>query len=399
MFQKSYLFPFLNVEENIGFGLKMQGAAPSAIQAEVKRMLNLIGLQGSRSARWVNFRAEKVSRVALARALVTNPKLLMLDEPLSSLDTSVRMNLQAAIREIQRELGITTIFVTHDLSEAMAMSDRMAILLDGEVTAYDKPDVLFHRPPCVRSAKFVGVDLFLEGESGNGWLDRRRMWAESNSTNESKVGRSVFAIRPEHIRIQKEARKNSLAGVVQSCLFRGEALELQVRLGSVTTRARLPMPAPMFAHGENVFVHLPAEHLFEVAHEAARTFACRRETFYDAFGARQDGAGYYEDVTLAELTRFAKFESGTSIAEFGCGTGRFAAEMLRVNNASYWGCDVSATMVQLSRTRLAEFGGRVTLWKSSGETKIPLQDESCDHFISNYVLDILSAREIEASVG
>jgi ubiquinone/menaquinone biosynthesis C-methylase UbiE len=123
------------------------------------------------------------------------------------------------------------------------------------------------------------------------------------------------------------------------------------------------------------------------------------ETFYDAFGARQDGAGYYEDVTLAELTRFAKFESGTSIAEFGCGTGRFAAEMLRVNNASYWGCDVSATMVQLSRTRMAEFGRRVTLWKSSGETKLPLQDESCDHFISTYVLDILSAQEIEAVLG
>lgn len=118
------------------------------------------------------------------------------------------------------------------------------------------------------------------------------------------------------------------------------------------------------------------------------------EIFYDAFGARQDGAGYYEDVTLAELTRFANFEAAASIAEFGCGTGRFAAEMLRVNNASYWGCDISATMIQLSRSRLAEFGERVTLWKSSGETKLPLQDESCDRFVSNYVLDILSADEI-----
>lgn len=83
--------------------------------------------------------------------------------------------------------------------------------------------------------------------------------------DELKVGRSLFAIRPEHIRIQKEEKENSLAGVVQSCLFRGEALEVQVRLGSVTTRARLPMPAPSFTHGERVFVQLPAEHLFEVA--------------------------------------------------------------------------------------------------------------------------------------
>jgi ABC-type Fe3+/spermidine/putrescine transport system ATPase subunit len=264
MFQKSYLFPFLNVEENIGFGLKMQGVSSETIQAEVKRMLKLIGLPGIEKRKVGQLSGGEGQRVALARALVTNPKLLMLDEPLSSLDTSVRMNLQAAIREIQRELGITTIFVTHDLSEAMAMSDRMAILLDGEVTAYDKPETLFHRPPCVRSAKFVGVDLFLEGESGNGWLEATDV-GRVRLKDESKVGRSVFAIRPEHIRIQKEETENSLRGVVQSCLFRGEALELLVRIGNVTTRVRLPMPAPMFMHGEHVFVQLPAEHLFEVA--------------------------------------------------------------------------------------------------------------------------------------
>jgi ABC-type Fe3+/spermidine/putrescine transport system ATPase subunit len=264
MFQKSYLFPFLNVEENIGFGLKMQGVSAEMIQTEVKRMLNLIGLPGIEKRKVGQLSGGEGQRVALARALVTQPKLLMLDEPLSSLDTSVRLNLQAAIREIQRELGITTIFVTHDLSEAMAMSDRMAILLDGKVTAYDKPDVLFHHPPCVRSARFVGVDLFLEGESSGGWLEAADV-GRVRLKDESKVGRSVFAIRPEHIRIQKEEKENSLMGVVQSCLFRGEALEVLVRIGNVTTRTRLPMPAPMFTHGENVFVQLPAEHLFEVA--------------------------------------------------------------------------------------------------------------------------------------
>lgn len=120
------------------------------------------------------------------------------------------------------------------------------------------------------------------------------------------------------------------------------------------------------------------------------------EKFYDALGAKQDGAGYYEDVTLAELTRFANFESATSIVEFGCGTGRFAEEMLRVNNASYWGCDVSATMIQLSRKRLAKFGERVALVKTSGDVSLPLPDNSADRFVSNYVLDILSADEIEA---
>jgi len=120
------------------------------------------------------------------------------------------------------------------------------------------------------------------------------------------------------------------------------------------------------------------------------------EKFYDAFGTGQDKQGYYEDVTLAELTRHAKFEDAKAIAEFGCGTGHFAEGILRSSNASYWGCDVSGTMIELSRKRLTAFGERVTLWKSSGETTLPLPDEACDRFVSNYVLDILSAEEIEA---
>jgi putative spermidine/putrescine transport system ATP-binding protein len=263
MFQKSYLFPFLNVEDNIGFGLKVQGASSETIRREVRRMLDLIGLPGIEKRKVGQLSGGEGQRVALARALVTNPKLFLLDEPLSSLDTSVRLNLQEAIRNIQHELGITTIFVTHDLGEAMAMSDRMAILLNGRVTAYDKPNVLFQNPPCVNSAKFVGVDLFLEGVAGNGWLEAADV-GRVKIQDESKVGRSMYAIRPEHIRLQKEKKGNSLAGEVISCLYRGESLEYKLRIGSVTTHARLPMPAPMFAHGEQVYVSLPAEHLFEV---------------------------------------------------------------------------------------------------------------------------------------
>jgi ABC-type Fe3+/spermidine/putrescine transport system ATPase subunit len=262
MFQKSYLFPFLNVEENIGFGLKMQGVSSATIRSEVKRMLNLIGLPEIEKRKPGELSGGEGQRVALARALVTNPKALMLDEPLNSLDTAVRMNLQETIRDIQHELGVTTIFVTHDLSEAMAISDRMAILLDGKVIAYDKPNRLFHHPPSIASAKFVGVNLFLEGQAGNGWLEAAI--GRVRICDEEKVGWSVFAIRPEHIRIQKERSENSLAGEVQSCLYRGEALEYQLRVGDIVTRARLPMPVAMLEPGEHVFVQLPPEHLFEV---------------------------------------------------------------------------------------------------------------------------------------
>ena len=252
MFQKSYLFPFLNVEDNIGFGLKVQGASAETIRGEVKRMLNLIGLPGIERRKPGQLSGGEAQRVALARALVTNPKLLLLDEPLSSLDTSVRLNLQEAIRSIQRELGVTTIFVTHDLGEAMAMSDRMALLLNGEIVALDKPENLFHRPRSLAAARFMGVSTFLNG-------DQLPVKCEASS-----LSQKLFAIRPEHIRVQKEACKNSMQGVVSDCVFRGEYIEYQVDVNDVTVRVRMPMPAPMFPHGEQVFVNFQSEHLFEV---------------------------------------------------------------------------------------------------------------------------------------
>ncbi len=253
MFQKSYLFPFLSVEENIGFGLKVQGVSSETIRAEVKRMLNLIGLPCIERRKPGQLSGGEGQRVALARALVTNPKLLLLDEPLSSLDTSVRMNLQEVIRNIQRELGVTTIFVTHDLGEAMAMSDRMALLLNGEIVALDKPENLFHRPRSLAAARFMGVSTFLNG-------DQLPVKNEAGFSSQK-----LFAIRPEHIRVQKEACKNSMQGRVSDCVFRGEYVEYQVTVRDMTVRARMTMPAPMFPHGEQVHVKFPEEHLFEVA--------------------------------------------------------------------------------------------------------------------------------------
>ncbi len=261
MFQKSYLFPFLNVEENISFGLKVKGLPAYAIRAEVKRMLELISLPGIEKRKPGQLSGGEGQRVALARALVTRPKLLLLDEPLSSLDTSVRLNLQEAIRSIQRELGVTTIFVTHDLGEAMAMSDRVALLLNGEIVAADVPEKLFHRPPNRAAAKFMGVSTFLNGNQLCTEQERRvKIRCDAAKGSSEKL----LAIRPEHIRIQKEACRNSMQGVVSDCVFRGEYIEYQVAVNNMNVRARMPMPASAFSHGEHVFVNFPKEYLFEV---------------------------------------------------------------------------------------------------------------------------------------
>lgn len=263
MFQKSYLFPFLSVAENIGFGLKVQGASAETIRTEVARMLELIGLPGTEKRRPSHLSGGEQQRVALARALVARPKLLLLDEPLSSLDTEVRLNLQEAIRSIQGELGITTILVTHDLGEAMAMSDRLALLLKGEIVALDRPEALFHHPPSLAAAQFMGVSTFLNGRQVSGWLETPFGTLEIACKTE-KSCLTTYAIRPEHIRLQTECAENTLPGKVTDCVFRGEYIEYQVAVGETSVRARMPMPAPMYPHGEQVFVHLPKEHLFEV---------------------------------------------------------------------------------------------------------------------------------------
>lgn len=261
MFQKAYLFPFLTVEENIGFGLKVQGAKNQTIRKEVSKMLDLIGLPGIEGRKPAHLSGGEQQRVALARALITRPTLLLLDEPLSSLDTAVRQNLQEAIRRIQRELGITAILVTHDLGEAMGMSDRMALLLDGMVASIDEPMKIFQRPPNIRVAQFVGIDTFLKGRVNKGLLESEygNLMVRTNGFASDKA---TFAIRPEYIEVGNHSVENKLTGVVKDCMFRGEYVEYQIAIDSMIVRARVSMPAPMLPHGEKIQVAFPPEHLF-----------------------------------------------------------------------------------------------------------------------------------------
>lgn len=263
MFQKAYLFPFLNVADNIGFGLKVQGASAQTIRAEVAKLLDLIGLPGIEQRKPASLSGGEQQRVALARALITRPHLLLLDEPLSSLDSEVRTNLQEAIRRIQRELGITTILVTHDLNEAMGMSDRMALLLEGRVAAIDQPMHLFQRPPTRQAAQFVGISTFFAGQLKHGRLETSHGPLTVN-TNGQSASSAMFAIRPEHICVHTEQGPNTLPGVVTDSIYRGEYLDYELKVNRTRLRARIPMPAAIIPHGEPVHVFFPPEHLFLV---------------------------------------------------------------------------------------------------------------------------------------
>ncbi len=263
MFQQPYLFPFMTVADNIAFGLKVQRVASRTIKAEVARMLELVELPGIERKYPGQLSGGQQQRVALARALVVEPRVLLLDEPLSSLDTEIRLTLQEVIRRIQRELRITTVLVTHDLGEVMAMADRVALLLDGMIEACERPERLFERPPTRAAARFMGVSTFLEGRLEGDMLCSDV--GQFTVAPASGRGRSTsFGIRPEHIRLLDAPAPNTVPGTVRDRVYRGEWIDYVIVLGNQIVRAKANGRAACRQPGDTVFVQFPAEQLFEL---------------------------------------------------------------------------------------------------------------------------------------
>ncbi|ASI98292.1 ABC transporter ATP-binding protein [Thermococcus celer] len=168
VFQDYALFPHMTVFRNVAFGLEMKGLPKEEIKRKVGRALKLVGLEGLENRYPEQLSGGQQQRVALARALVVEPDLLLLDEPLSNLDAKIRERLRGEIRRIQRELGITTIYVTHDQEEAMAISDRIAVMNVGRVEQVGKPLELYYHPRTEFVARFLGLSNILELKAENG---------------------------------------------------------------------------------------------------------------------------------------------------------------------------------------------------------------------------------------
>ena len=268
VFQKSYLYPFMNVFDNVAFGLRVARMRKREIRAEVSRALELVELPGVERRRPNRLSGGEQQRVALARALVTRPRVLLLDEPLSSLDPTVRRALQGAIKRLQRELALTTILVTHDLGEAMGMADRVALLSEGKLVAVDEPARLFERPPNRAAALFVEVTTFFEGRLDGDQLETA-FGPLVVPPQPGPPGSAVFAIRPEHIGLASQAGPNTVAGVVSQLEFRGEYTEVEVQTGTDSTvgarTLRLRQSGPCrLALGDRVYARFPPEHLYSL---------------------------------------------------------------------------------------------------------------------------------------
>ncbi|WP_062201885.1 ABC transporter ATP-binding protein [Demequina salsinemoris] len=211
VFQSYSLFPHLTAVENVEFGLQMRKVAASERRRRASLMLALVGLEGREDRYAHQLSGGQQQRVALARALVTEPQVLLLDEPLSALDAKVRVELREQIRRIQTELGITTLFVTHDQEEALAMADRVAVMSEGRVEQIGSPEELYSRPATAFVADFVGLSNRLPGVLANGIVSvlGTALPVTSDAVRDGDV---TAYVRPEHVRLLPGGVPATVAG-------------------------------------------------------------------------------------------------------------------------------------------------------------------------------------------
>ena len=295
VFQSYALFPHLSVKDNVAYGLKRKGVDKPEIEERVQRELERVGLWGEANRRPNQLSGGQQQRVALARAVVNLPKVLLLDEPLGALDLKLRKNLQIELKRIQREVGITFVYVTHDQEEALTMSDRIAVMNHGVIEQVAEPEEVYERPSTTFVAGFIGVSNLMPGTVRSTSGDRVTVELEAGVTIEAPANgladgeRCHAVVRPEKLLVEPvtdagpgSGDVQSVDGVIESSVYLGTATQIvtELRGGSRMTvlvpnadeaeRQRLP------GGGANVRLSWAPEHV-HLVRESANT-ADRTET-------------------------------------------------------------------------------------------------------------------------
>jgi spermidine/putrescine transport system ATP-binding protein len=235
VFQNYALFPHMNVLDNVAFGLRMNGTNKAAAYKEAREMIGIVRLDGLESRRPSQMSGGQQQRVALARALVNHPKVLLLDEPLGALDLKLRQEMQGELKRLQQDLGISFVFVTHDQEEALTMSDRIAVMHDGELLQVGSPEDIYENPANRFVANFIGQTNLLEGTVEDSTTVCLANGARVAAPNANAVGTKVaISVRPEraHIRARADipAGETSVDGAVVSVTYLGNARVYGVKL-------------------------------------------------------------------------------------------------------------------------------------------------------------------------
>jgi ABC-type Fe3+/spermidine/putrescine transport system ATPase subunit len=252
VFQRSTLFPHLDVFENVAFGLRVAGVPRDEMKRRVAETLALMHLPGFERRRSHELSGGQLQRVALARALVNEPRVLLLDEPLSALDLKIRLEMEAELRRVHRETGATFVYVTHDQREALALSDRIVVLEDGKIEQVGVPNEIYRRPASPFAARFVGdanvipVDVVsTAGERATVAICGREVIVPC--ANGMPQGPAWLVLRPEVVRLGRRRVKDGsgIDGVVRDLAFRGAGYSYRVEVTGLAEPVKAEMPAEL----------------------------------------------------------------------------------------------------------------------------------------------------------
>ena len=254
VFQSLALFPHLNVSGNIAYGLKMRGVSAEFTNARVAELLALTGLVGFESRRLASLSGGQKQRVAIARALALEPQLFLMDEPFSALDAGLRDHLQLEVKKLQRQLGVTTIFVTHDQSEAMSLADRIVILNNGNIEQAGTPKEVYQRPATRFVAEFIGNNNLLDVDIDAKVKFKNNSLGQPQGIIENLYGRQTLVIRPETITLHApEGSGRYLQGVVTMQRTAGALVECDIEVdGQTLKHTALQNTGPEVSIGDTV---------------------------------------------------------------------------------------------------------------------------------------------------
>jgi spermidine/putrescine transport system ATP-binding protein len=254
VFQNYALFPHLSVRDNVAYGLRVKNTPKDEIGGRVDEALQMVKMNGFAGAQPGRLSGGQQQRVALARALVNRPQLLLLDEPLSALDANLRKEMQGELKALQREVGITFLFVTHDQEEAMALSDRIALLRNGALEQIAAPREIYAHPATAYTAQFIGQTNLLRGNVRNGTAN---CGALSWHTSEAD-GAALYSLRPEAIQLaagsSSDASMVRFRAAIRQQIYAGASELLEIRCGAdQILRARIPARGSLSGEHEFAF--------------------------------------------------------------------------------------------------------------------------------------------------
>jgi putative spermidine/putrescine transport system ATP-binding protein len=272
VFQNYALFPHMTVEKNLAFGLEMRKIPKAEIRTRISKVLDMVQLAGYAERYPRQLSGGQQQRVALARALVIEPKILLLDEPLANLDAKLREEMRIFIRDLQRRVGITTVYVTHDQAEAMTMSDRVVVMFGGRIAQIGTPFDIYERPANLEVAEFVGQVNIVRGKVGKaagrtvvstafGEVDVAGDYADNTEL--------ALALRPEAVELLPISSKAAgVPAMVLSSYYSGSLVDYRLQLADGALVNVQTFPRTRFADGENVLLFAPSDRFWPLGSAA-----------------------------------------------------------------------------------------------------------------------------------